>query len=53
MITAGVDLAAQPERTAVATINWTAGHAVIEDVARPADDNVILQAVERGRQDRD
>ena len=47
MITAGVDLAAQPERTAVATIKWTVGHAVIDDVARPADDQVILQAVER------
>jgi len=47
VITAGVDLAAQPERTAVATIKWAAGRAVIEDVARPADDKVILQAVER------
>ena len=47
MITAGVDLAAQPERTAVASIKWTAGRAVVEDVARPAYDKVILQAVER------
>ncbi len=47
MITAGVDLAGQPERTAVATIKWTAGRAVVEDVARPADDKVILQAVKR------
>lgn len=47
MITVGVDLAAQPQRTAVAIIKWTAGRSVVEDVARPADDKVILQAVER------
>jgi predicted nuclease with RNAse H fold len=47
VITAGVDLAAQPERTAVATIKWAAGRAVVEDVARPADDKVILQAVKQ------
>jgi hypothetical protein len=30
-----------------AGIKWTVGRAVVEDVARPADDTVILQAVER------
>ena len=47
MITAGVDLAAQPERTAVATIKWTAGCAIIENVACRADDEVILQVVKQ------
>jgi len=47
VITAGVDLAAQPERTAVATIRWTAGCAVIENVISRADDEVILQAVQQ------
>jgi predicted nuclease with RNAse H fold len=47
VITAGVDLAAQPERTAFATIKWTAGRAVIEDVAHRADDEVIIQVVKR------
>jgi predicted nuclease with RNAse H fold len=47
VITAGVDLAAQPERTAVAAISWTAGRAVIEDVAYRADDEDILQVARR------
>jgi predicted nuclease with RNAse H fold len=47
VITAGVDLAAQPERAAVATIKWSADRAVIEDVACHADDEVILQVVKR------
>ena len=47
MITAGVDLAARPERTAVATIKWTAGRAVIEDVVSRADDDAILQVVKQ------
>ena len=45
MITAGIDLAAQPERTAVAIIKWGAGRAVIENVACRADDEDILQIV--------
>jgi predicted nuclease with RNAse H fold len=47
VITAGVDLAAQPKRTAVAAIKWTAGCAVIEDVVCCADDEAILQVVKR------
>jgi predicted nuclease with RNAse H fold len=45
VITAGVDLAAQPERTAVAIIKWSAGRAVIEDVACRADDEDVLKVV--------
>ena len=45
MITAGVDLAAQPERTAVATIKWTAGRTVIENVVCRADDEDLLELV--------
>lgn len=47
MLTAGVDLAARPERTALVSIEWTADRAVIQDVAHPADDTVILAAIER------
>jgi predicted nuclease with RNAse H fold len=47
VITAGVDLAAQPERTAVATIEWSSDRAVIQAAACHADDEVILQAVKR------
>jgi predicted nuclease with RNAse H fold len=47
VITAGVDPAAQPGRTAVAAIKWTAGRAVIEDAACRADDEDILQVVKR------
>jgi len=47
MLTAGVDLAARPERTALVSIQWTADRAVIQDVAHPADDTVILAAIER------
>jgi hypothetical protein len=35
------------ERTAVATIKWTAGRAVIEDVVSRADDDAILQVVKQ------
>lgn len=44
MITAGVDLAAMPERTALASIEWTGGRAVITEVICPADD-VIIKAI--------
>lgn len=47
MITAGVDLAAQPERTAIAIIRWTDSRAVLEDVACSAGDDAILQVVQR------
>src|SRR5215472_4681739 len=36
-----------PERTALASIEWTSTHAVIRDVICPASDNVILDAIER------
>jgi predicted nuclease with RNAse H fold len=47
MLTTGVDLAARPERTALVSIEWTADQAVIRDVAFPADDTVILKAIDR------
>jgi predicted nuclease with RNAse H fold len=47
VITAGIDLGAQPERTAAASIKWTADRAVIEDVASRADDEGILQMVKQ------
>jgi predicted nuclease with RNAse H fold len=47
VITAGVDLAATPERTALASIEWTGTGAVIQDVACPADDDRILDAIEQ------
>lgn len=47
MITAGIDLGAQPERTAIASLKWTADRAVIEHVASRADDEVILQMAKR------
>jgi len=46
VITAGVDLAARPERTALASIEWTADRAIIRDVAFPAVDTVILKAID-------
>ena len=47
MITAGIDLGAQPERTAVVSIKWTAGRAVIENVVSRAEDQTILQMVKQ------
>ena len=47
MITRGVDLAAMPERTALASIEWTAERAIIRDVVRPAEDEAILEAIEQ------
>ena len=45
MITAGVDLAATPERTALASIEWARTRAVVRDLVCPADDDVILGAI--------
>lgn len=45
MLTVGVDLAAQPERTAVAWVRWSGGRAVVLDVVCGADDDMILAAV--------
>jgi predicted nuclease with RNAse H fold len=47
VITAGVDLAAMPERTALASIEWERTRAVIRDLVCPAGDDVILEAIER------
>ena len=47
MITAGIDLAAVPERTALACIEWTGTRAVVRDVTCPAADDVVLAAIER------
>jgi predicted nuclease with RNAse H fold len=47
VITAGIDLAAKPERTALVTMGWTRTRAVVRDVICPADDGAILGAIER------
>src|SRR5215472_11033853 len=47
MITAGVDLAAQPERTAACRIEWASGRGVVlELVARGVDDGGIVDLIE-------
>ncbi|MBK6871390.1 MAG: DUF429 domain-containing protein [Kineosporiaceae bacterium] len=45
MITAGVDLATEPAKTATATITWTAGRAVVSSVLLGADDDDILNSI--------
>ena len=45
MLTVGVDLAAEPARTALAFIAWNDGKAVITKLVRGADDDVILAAL--------
>jgi predicted nuclease with RNAse H fold len=45
MLTVGVDLAAEPERTAVARIEWASGRARICDVTCGASDGVIIAAI--------
>jgi predicted nuclease with RNAse H fold len=45
MLTAGVDLAADPKGTAVAWVEWGAGRAVVRRVTCPAGDAVILSAL--------
>src|SRR5260370_32385336 len=45
MLTIGVDLAAEPERTAVARIDWLSGRAKIRDVSCGADDHMIVAAI--------
>jgi predicted nuclease with RNAse H fold len=44
-MTAGLDLAAMPERTALASIEWTGTRAAIRDVVCPADDSAILEMI--------
>lgn len=45
MITAGVDLAAEPKKTAVAVIEWTHDRAVVRDLVLNADDASIVDVV--------
>lgn len=45
VITAGLDLAAMPERTALAAIEWAGTRAVVRDVVCPAGDEVILEVI--------
>jgi predicted nuclease with RNAse H fold len=45
MLTAGIDLAAEPARTALAVITWDGGKAVIDELVCGADDDVILAAL--------
>jgi predicted nuclease with RNAse H fold len=47
VLTAGVDLAADPAGTAVAAISWTATGAVVDVVAVPAGDDVIVELAGR------
>lgn len=42
--TVGVDLSAEPVRTAVCTVTWTPGAASVEPPIRPADDAAIVAA---------
>lgn len=42
--TVGVDLSAEPVRTAVCTVTWTPGAASVEPPIRPADDATVLTA---------
>ena len=41
----GVDLAAEPVRTAVAVLGWGDGKAVVEDLRIGADDQAVLAAL--------
>ena len=45
MLTAGVDLAAEPARTALALIGWDDGKAAVTKLVRGAGDDVILAAL--------
>ena len=47
MLTAGVDLAAEPDRTALALVDWDGGRAAITELIRGAGDDVILAALAR------
>jgi hypothetical protein len=53
MITVEVDLAATPEPTALASIEWTADRTIVRDVIRPADDDVIIEAIKQADMTRD
>jgi predicted nuclease with RNAse H fold len=45
MLTVGVDLAAEPDRTAVAWIEWSGGRARTCDVVCGADDDAVIAAI--------
>jgi predicted nuclease with RNAse H fold len=45
VLTVGVDLAAEPARTALAWVVWKAGRAEITELTCGADDDVILAAL--------
>jgi predicted nuclease with RNAse H fold len=49
VLTVGVDLAAEPERTAVAGIEWCAGRARVCALVRGADDDAVVDAVARSQ----
>ncbi len=46
MRTVGVDLAAQPENTAIAVIQWDSGTARLVEVVRPADDDAVVRCID-------
>ncbi len=45
MLTVGIDLAAEPERTGMAWVAWEPGRAVVTELIRGADDALILDAI--------
>jgi hypothetical protein len=45
VLTVGVDLAAESERTAVAWIDWSPGRAVVQELVLGADDDLLVQAI--------
>jgi predicted nuclease with RNAse H fold len=45
VLTVGVDLAAEPEGTAVAQVEWLAGRAVVREVLVSSDDSALLAAL--------
>lgn len=47
MLTVGVDLAAEPAGTAVATIEWSSGAAAVREVVVGAADEVLLDRIGR------
>jgi predicted nuclease with RNAse H fold len=47
VLTAGVDLAADPAGTAVATVSWSATGAAVRTIVLPADDDVIVELAGR------
>lgn len=45
MLTVGVDLAAEPGGTAIASIEWSATGAVVRDLTGPATDDTVVAAI--------